>query len=172
MKSPNNWMGIAGRDFLSTGGGVGLIGMWKALRKWRGWAGSAAPAQDDRGGRPKAASLWCALLKKNEPRSRFYENPTRWRRGCGCPNIWAIFWCSKPCPERRHGHRGERRRHLDAGVRLPPRGIYAAPEGAACVAALEKLLGSGFLKRTDRIVHLQNRLRLEISGGLVGAVPR
>jgi threonine synthase len=42
---------------------------------------------------------------------------------------------------------------LEAGVRLASdEGIYAAPEGAACVAALEKLLASGFLKSTDRIV--------------------
>src|SRR5271157_3933976 len=42
---------------------------------------------------------------------------------------------------------------MEAGVRLAAEeGIYAAPEGAACVAALEKLLASGFLKSTDRIV--------------------
>ncbi len=42
---------------------------------------------------------------------------------------------------------------LDAGVQLASdEGIYAAPEGAACVAALEKLLASGFLKSSDRIV--------------------
>jgi threonine synthase len=31
-------------------------------------------------------------------------------------------------------------------------GIFGAPEGAACVAALEKLLVSGFLDRADRVV--------------------
>jgi len=42
---------------------------------------------------------------------------------------------------------------LDSGVQLASmEGIYAAPEGAACVAALGKLLASGFLQRTDRIV--------------------
>lgn len=42
---------------------------------------------------------------------------------------------------------------LDAGVQLASEeGIYAAPEGAACVAALPKLLESGLLKATDRIV--------------------
>ena len=30
--------------------------------------------------------------------------------------------------------------------------MFVAPEGAACVAALEKLLTSGFLKRNERIV--------------------
>jgi threonine synthase len=42
---------------------------------------------------------------------------------------------------------------LSAGVQLASEeGIYAAPEGAACVAGLQKLLASGFLKSTDRIV--------------------
>ena len=37
---------------------------------------------------------------------------------------------------------------MEAGVELAAdEGIFAAPEGAACVAALEKLLASGFLKR-------------------------
>src|SRR2546427_6120706 len=42
---------------------------------------------------------------------------------------------------------------LDAGIRLASEeGLFIAPEGAACVSALEKLLGSGFLKRDERIV--------------------
>ena len=31
-------------------------------------------------------------------------------------------------------------------------GIFAAPEGAACVAAVRRLIADGFLKSTDRIV--------------------
>jgi threonine synthase len=42
---------------------------------------------------------------------------------------------------------------LTAGVQLASdEGIYAAPEGAACVVAAQRLLESGFLKQTDRIV--------------------
>ncbi len=42
---------------------------------------------------------------------------------------------------------------LDAGIQLArEEGIFAAPEGAACVAALEKLLASGFLKPNERMV--------------------
>jgi len=42
---------------------------------------------------------------------------------------------------------------LEAGVRLAAdEGIYAAPKARACVAALEELLASGFLKASDRIV--------------------
>jgi len=42
---------------------------------------------------------------------------------------------------------------LDAGIQLArEEGIFAAPEGAACMAALEKLLADGFLKPEERIV--------------------
>jgi threonine synthase len=42
---------------------------------------------------------------------------------------------------------------LDAGRKLASlEGIFAAPEGAACVTAARKLIANGFLKATDRIV--------------------
>jgi threonine synthase len=41
---------------------------------------------------------------------------------------------------------------LDAGIRLAEEeGMFVAPEGAACVAALQKLLARGFLRRDERI---------------------
>ena len=42
---------------------------------------------------------------------------------------------------------------LDASLELgADEGIFAAPEGGACVAALKKLLANGFLKPEERIV--------------------
>jgi threonine synthase len=42
---------------------------------------------------------------------------------------------------------------LDAGIDLgSDEGIFAAPEGAACIAAFKKLLVSGFLKQSERVV--------------------
>jgi threonine synthase len=42
---------------------------------------------------------------------------------------------------------------IDAGIQLATdEGMFVAPEGAACVSALEKLLASGFLKKDERIV--------------------
>ena len=42
---------------------------------------------------------------------------------------------------------------LDAGIELATdEGMFVAPEGAACVAALRKLLENGFLKPAERIV--------------------
>ncbi len=42
---------------------------------------------------------------------------------------------------------------IDAGIELASlEGIFAAPEGAACVAAARKLLANGFLKPHERMV--------------------
>ena len=42
---------------------------------------------------------------------------------------------------------------IQAGVELATdEGIFAAPEGGACIAALKKLLASGLLKSNERIV--------------------
>jgi threonine synthase len=42
---------------------------------------------------------------------------------------------------------------IDAGIRLAEEeGIFAAPEGAACVAAAERLISEGFLKSGERMV--------------------
>ncbi len=42
---------------------------------------------------------------------------------------------------------------LDAGVELAHSdGIFAAPEGAACIAALRKLLAQGVLQPEERVV--------------------
>ena len=42
---------------------------------------------------------------------------------------------------------------VDAGIRLAEEeGLFAAPEGAACVAAAEQLIAEGFLKADDNLV--------------------
>jgi len=42
---------------------------------------------------------------------------------------------------------------IDAGIRLASEeGLFISPEGAACVAAAERLLREGFLKREEMIV--------------------
>ncbi len=42
---------------------------------------------------------------------------------------------------------------MDAGIRLASEeGIFAAPEGAACIAAAERLIAGGFLKASERMV--------------------
>ena len=84
--------------FYPTGGGVGLIGMWKAFAEMEalGWIGPERPkmiaVQADgcqpivrafEAGRSRAASFSKAL--------------TRWPADCACRSRWAISWSWTPC---------------------------------------------------------------------------
>jgi threonine synthase len=140
--------------FYPTGGGVGLIGMWKAFGEMErlGWIGSR---------RPKMIAVQAAgcapvvrAFVENEPRSRFFENATTVAAGLRVPKPLGDFLVLDAV-RASHGTAiaVTDEEMLDAGIQLASlEGIYAAPEGAACVAALGKLLANGFLQRSDRIV--------------------
>jgi threonine synthase len=140
--------------FYPTGGGVGMIGMWKAFQEMErlGWIGSRRPkmiAVQAEGCQP-VVRAW----EENEPRSRFWEDAHTVASGLRVPKPLGDFLVLEAV--RKSGGTavavgdGEM---LDAAVNLASEeGIFAAPEGAACVAALEKLLASGFLKPADRVV--------------------
>jgi threonine synthase len=140
--------------FYPTGGGVGLIGMWKAFDEMEklGWIGGRRPkmiAVQAEGCQPVVRAF-----EENEPRSRFYENAQTVAAGLRVPKPLGDFLVLEAV--RQSGGTAiavSDDALMEAAVRLAAdEGIYAAPEGAACVAALEKLLASGFLKSSDRIV--------------------
>src|SRR5690348_14579678 len=140
--------------FYPTGGGVGLIGMWKAFGEMErlGWIGSR---------RPKMIAVQAAgcapvvrAFEENEPRSRFFENASTVAAGLRVPKPLGDFLVLEAV-RASHGTAiaVTDEEMLDAGIQLASlEGIYAAPEGAACVAALGKLLANGFLQRSDRVV--------------------
>jgi len=140
--------------FYPTGGGVGLIGMWKAFEEMErlGWIGSRRPkmiAVQAEGCAPVVRAF-----EENEPRSRFFENAATLAAGLRVPKPLGDFLVLEAV-RASHGTAiaVSDDELLDAGIELASlEGIYAAPEGAACVAALGKLLASGFLQRADRIV--------------------
>jgi threonine synthase len=140
--------------FYPTGGGVGMIGMWKAFDEMDklGWIGSR---------RPKMIAVQaegCAPIvrafEENQPRSTFFENAHTVAAGLRVPKALGDFLVLEAV--RASGGTAiavSDDEMLAAGIQLASdEGIYAAPEGAACVSALDKLLKSGFLNRTDRIV--------------------
>ena len=140
--------------FYPTGGGVGMIGMWKAFQEMErlGWIGSRRPkmiAVQAEGCQPVVRAF-----EENEPRSRFWEDARTIASGLRVPKPLGDFLVLEAV--RKSGGTAiavSDAEMLDAGVRLASdEGIFAAPEGAACVAALEKLLRSEFLKPADRIV--------------------
>jgi threonine synthase len=136
------------------GGGVGLIGMWKAFAEMEaiGWIGSKRPkmiAVQAEGCQPVVRAF-----QEGAEVSRFWE---------GASTVAAGLRVPKPLGDRL-SLRAVRessgtavavpdRALMDAGIQLATEeGIFAAPEGAACVAAAERLIKEGFLKADDRIV--------------------
>src|SRR5207302_7769371 len=90
----------------------------------------------------------------NEPRSRFYDGAQTLASGLRVPKPLGDFLVLNAVRE--SGGTAiavTDEEMLDCGAQLAAdAGIFAAPEGAACVAAAQKLIANGFLKPTDRIV--------------------
>ncbi len=140
--------------FYPTGGGVGLIGMWKAFEEMEklGWIGSRRPkmvAVQAEGCQPVVRAF-----EENESRCRFWEDAHTVAAGLRVPKPLGDFLILEGV--RASGGTAiavSDDELLDAGLELATdEGIYAAPEGAACVAAARHLIASGFLEPTDRIV--------------------
>ena len=140
--------------FYPTGGGVGMIGMWKAFDEMDklGWIGSRRPkmiAVQAEGCQPIVRAF-----EEGQTSSRFYEQAHTVAAGLRVPKPLGDVLTLQAVRE--SGGTAVAvgdDEMLTAGVQLAStEGIYAAPEGAACVAGLQKLLASGFLKSTDRIV--------------------
>ena len=140
--------------FYPTGGGVGIIGMWKAFDEMEalGWIGSQRPkmiAVQAEGCQPVVRAY-----EEGEQRSQFWENAHTVASGLRVPKPLGDFLILEAV--RKSGGTAiavSDDQLIDAGIQLASEeGIFVAPEGAACVAALEKLLASGFLKKEERIV--------------------
>ncbi len=140
--------------FYPTGGGVGIIGMWKAFAEMEtlGWIGSKRPkmiAVQVEGCQPVVRAY-----NRGDKRSDFWENASTVASGLRVPKPLGDFLILNAVRESGGTAIAVSDRELiDAGVQLATdEGMFIAPEGAACVSALEKLLASGFLSPSERIV--------------------
>ena len=140
--------------FYPTGGGVGIIGMWKAFGEMEalGWIGSKRPkmiAVQTEGCQP-VVRAWL----ENERRSRFWEDAHTVAAGLRVPKPLGDFLILDAVRESGGTCIAISDDDLlDAGIQLATdEGMFVAPEGAACVAALAKLLENGFLKPQEKIV--------------------
>jgi threonine synthase len=141
--------------FYPTGGGVGLIGMWKAFEEMEqlGWV---AP-----GKRPKmiaVQSSGCAPIARafdeGKPSSEAWQNASTFASGLRVPKAYGDTIILDIC-----------RSSSGISLAIPDdvifqslldwsrnEGILLSPEGAASTAAYDHLLGTGYLKSTDRCV--------------------
>ncbi len=145
---------LPGAIFYPTGGGVGLIGMWKAFEEMEalGWIGAARPkmiAVQAEGCQPVVRAF-----ERGEKRSEFWENARTLSAGLRVPKPLGDFLVLDAV--RASGGTAiavTDDETLDAGVELAEsEGLFVAPEGAACFAALRRLLANGFLTSGERIV--------------------
>lgn len=137
-----------------TGGGVGLIGMWKAFDEMEqlGWIGSERPKMVvvQAAGCAPVVRAWEA----SRPVAEFWEHAHTAAAGLRVPKPYADYIVLDIL--RRSG--GTAVRATDAEMLHAVKewasneGVFAAPEGAASLVAYRKLVDSGFLDPDDRVV--------------------
>jgi len=142
--------------FYPTGGGVGLIGMWKAFEEMEalGWI-----EQGSR--RPKMYALQAAgcapvarAFDENKPASEFFPNAATFASGLRVPKPYGDSIILDIV--RQFG--GRALAVSDAAILASildfakHEGIFLSPEGAAATAAYDQLLATGELKPDDRVV--------------------
>jgi threonine synthase len=140
--------------FYPTGGGVGLIGMWKAFEEMEalGWVS---------GKRPKMYALQssgCAPIAKafaeHKPASEFFPDAATFAAGLRVPKPYADTIILDIVRE----SGGAAIAHPDDQILASildwakNEGIFLSPEGAAATAAYDALIASGDLKPTDKVV--------------------
>ena len=137
-----------------TGGGTGLIGMWKAFAEMEelGWIGPE---------RPRMVSVQaegCApIVRAFESGARFadeFPNAATIASGLRVPRAIGDFLILDALRESGGAAVAVSDAELVQGARDIARleGIFACPEGGACVPAVRRLLASGAIKPADRVV--------------------
>jgi threonine synthase len=140
--------------FYPTGGGVGLIGMWKAFEEMEqlGWV---------TGKRPKMYALQaagCAPVAKaydeGKEASEFFQNAATFAAGLRVPKPYGdaiILDIVRSSGGKAIATDDEK---ILASILdwAKHEGIFLSPEGAAATAAYDQLLASGDLKPTDKVV--------------------
>jgi threonine synthase len=137
-----------------TGGGTGLVGMWKAFAEMEelGWIGS---------GRPRMISVQaegCAPIvrawEEGAERARPWQDASTIAWGLRVPRAVGDFLMLRVLRECRGGAVAVSDQAMRSGVELLARttGVYASPEGGATLAALPILLELGLIAPDEEIV--------------------
>jgi len=140
--------------FYPTGGGVGMIGMWKAFEELEalGWIGPKRPkmiAVQAEGCQPIVRAF-----EQGAESGTFWDRASTIASGLRVPKALGDFLVLQAVRES-HGTAVavSDREMMEAGKELASHeGLFVAPEGAACIAALKNLRRSGFLHQNDRIL--------------------
>jgi len=137
-----------------TGGGVGLLGMWKAFEEMEalGWIGAERPkmvcAQAE--GCAPVVKAW----KEGKPTMEMWPNAATMASGLRVPKPYGDYLILDILKKSQGAAVAVNEAEMLEATRQWARteGIFAAPEGAAALAAYRKLRGSGFFGRDDVVV--------------------
>jgi threonine synthase len=143
--------------FYPTGGGVGLIGMWKAFDEMEqlGWLKAGSKK------RPKMISVQaagCAPVTKawneHKPVAEMWQNAHTLAAGLRVPKPYADYIILDILKQSGGTAISVSDEQIFQAVKewASEEGIFASPEGAACLPAYQTLLQQGFLKPTDKVV--------------------
>ncbi len=142
--------------FYPTGGGVGLIGMWKAFEEMEelGWIAKGSK-------RPKMFALQAAgcapivtAYDANKPASEFFQNASTFAAGLRVPKPYGDAIILDILRESGGQAIASTDEEILASILdyAKHEGIFLSPEGAAATAAYDRLIAQGKLKATDRVV--------------------
>ena len=137
-----------------TGGGTGLIGMWKAFDEMEqmGWIGPKRPRM------VTVQATGCApIVRAFEAGKRFadeFPNASTTASGLRVPKAIGDFLILDALRESGGTAVAVTDDELIDATREigASEGIFCAPEGAACLPALRELVSTGNVKRTERVV--------------------
>jgi threonine synthase len=137
-----------------TGGGTGLVGMWKAFDEMEamGWIGGRRPRM------VSVQSAGCApIIRAFEEGKRFadeFENAATVASGLRVPKAVGDFLILDALRASNGAAVAVSDEELLAAVKEigAAEGLFVAPEGAACLPALRKLVERGEVGRDERVV--------------------
>jgi threonine synthase len=142
--------------FYPTGGGVGLIGMWKAFDEMEqlGWIAAGSK-------RPKMYALQssgCAPIvtafDAHQPVSKFFDHAQTFAAGLRVPKPYGDAIILDILSKSGGQAIASTDEEILASILDYARheGIFLSPEGAAATAAYDRLIASGELQPTDKVV--------------------
>lgn len=137
-----------------TGGGTGLIGMWKAFDEMEalGWIGPKRPRM------VSVQAAGCAPIvrafEEGKESAAEFENAHTVASGLRVPRAIGDFLILRAVRASKGTAIAVTDDELLDGVRdvASTEGVFAAPEGGACVAALRKLVDRGEIGADERVV--------------------
>ncbi|HEV3512689.1 MAG TPA: pyridoxal-phosphate dependent enzyme, partial [Candidatus Sulfotelmatobacter sp.] len=137
-----------------TGGGVGLLGMWKAFEEMEalGWIGSERPKMIT------VQAAGCAPIVKaweeGKQSAEMWINASTLASGLRVPKPYGDYLILDILKKSQGAAVSATDEEIVQATREWARneGIFAAPEGAACLVAFRKLRANGFFSPRDVVV--------------------